>query len=326
MIRVLVSVVLVTAIFSVPADGQAQTGRIYRVAIVELAKETPEHEPSHQAFRAAMRDLGYIEGTNLTLDVRWADNDLGRMQQLVDDVILLRPDVLLGFEVVAQAMRAKTQSIPIVLTGAMEPVKAGLALSLARPAMNVTGSTQLMDQLAAKHVEILREFIPRLTHVGQLVDLASPGCKLIEAHTRQAVQALGATFMPYYVNNRSEVERAFRSMERGRPGALLPCPSPVLFSLRELLFENAIRQGVALTSFVPTNVPLGVLFAYAATIDEGYQRAATYVDKIIKGARPGDLPIEQPSRFRFVINVKTAKAIGVSVPQSLLLRADHVIQ
>ena len=132
--------------------------------------------------------------------------------------------------------------------------------------------------------------------------------------------------MSYPVGNRREVEQAFAQMETERPDALLPCPSPILFSLRDVLFQNAVRMRIPFTSYVVANVPMGVLFSYAATIDEGYQRAALYVDKILKGAKPGDLPIEQPRKYDLVINLKTAKALGLTIPPSLLQRADQVIE
>jgi putative ABC transport system substrate-binding protein len=192
--------------------------------------------------------------------------------------------------------------------------------------LNVTVSTQIMDELTAKHFEILRQIIPRLTRVGQFVDITSPGCKLIEGHARRTAQEMGIAFIPYPVGNQDEIERAFARMPKERPDALLPCPSPVLFSLREVLFQNAVRLQIPFTSYVVTNLPLGVLFSYAATIEEGYRRAAIYVDKIFKGAKAGALPIEQPSRVQFVINLKTAKTFGLTIPPSLLLRADQVIE
>jgi putative ABC transport system substrate-binding protein len=315
-------------VLAAPFAAEAQAGRTYLIADVELAQETEEHKSQIQAFRAAMRDLGYVEGKNLRLYWRFADNDLGRLRALVDEAIALKPDVLLAFEPIVQIMRSKTTSIPIVLTGAFDPVRAGLAQSLGRPGLNVTGSTQVMDQLTAKHFEIFRQILPRLTRIGQLVDTTAPGCRLIEEHARRSAQQLGIVFMPYLVGSRSEVEEAFSRMEkqRERPEALLPCPSPILFSLRALLFESAVRLRIPFSSYVVTNLPLGVLFAYAATIDEGYYRAASYVDKILKGTKPGDLPIEQPSRFQFVINLKTAKALGLTIPPSLLARADHLIE
>ena len=314
------------ALVTRPAVAAAQGATKYRVAVVELAKETPEHKTQQQALRSAMRELGYIEGSNVTIDWRYADNDLGRLRALVSEVIALGPDVLLGFETVAQAMRERTTSIPIVLTGGFDPVRAGLARSLRHPGFNVTGSTQIMDELTAKHFEILRQIIPRLSRVGQLVETTSPGCRIIEEHARRSAQELGIAFIPYTVGNQNEIERAFARMEKERPDALLPCPSPVLFSLREVLFQNAVRLHIPFTSYVVTNLPLGVLFAYAATIDEGYRRAALYVDKILRGAKAGELPIEQPSRVQFVINLRTAKAFGLDIPRPLLLRADRVIE
>jgi putative tryptophan/tyrosine transport system substrate-binding protein len=248
------------ALFVLPLSATAQPGKHYRVAVVELAKDTAEQKSPREAFRAAMRELGYAEGGNVTIEWRYADNDLGRLRTLVDEVIALRPDVLLGFETVAQIMRQRTDSIPIVLTGGFDPVRAGLARTLRLPGFNVTGSTQIMDELTAKHFEILRQIMPRLTRVGQLVDTTSPGCKVIEEHARRAAQHIGAAFIAYPVGNQGEIERAFARMEKERPDALLPCPSPVLFSLREILFQNAVRLQIPFTSYVVANLPLGVLF------------------------------------------------------------------
>jgi putative ABC transport system substrate-binding protein len=313
-------------LLAAPLAVKAQIARTYRIAYVNPASETDERKPHVQALRTALRDLGYIEGTNLIFDVRFAQSDVRRLSSLVDEVLALKPDVLLGFEGVAQLMRAKTTSIPIVLTGAFDPVRAGLAQSLARPGLNVTGSTQLMDQLVAKHIEILREINPHLARIGQFVDTSAPGCKLVEEHARQAARSVGAVLVPYDVTSRDEIKHAFSRIEKGRIDALLPCPSPVLFSARDLLLENALRLRIPFTSFVVASLPLGVLFSYAATIEEGYQRAATYVDKILKGAKPGDLPIEQPTKFELVINLRTAKVLGLTIPPSVLRRADRVIE
>jgi putative ABC transport system substrate-binding protein len=324
--RFLTTIFVTLVLAGSPHATSAQTQRMTRVAYVNIAAETPEHASQRATFRATMRELGYIEGRNLILDWRYADNNPGRHRALVDEVIALNPDVLLGFEVTAQLMRAKTTSIPIILTGAFDPVLAGLAKSLARPALNVTGSTQLMDQLTAKHFELLREIFPNLSRVGQLVDTTAPGCRLIEGYARRSAQQLGVAFRSYPVANRTEIERAFSQMQVERPEALLPCPSPVLFSLRDVLFENAMRTRVPLTSYVVTNLPTGVLLAYAATIDEGYRRAALYVDKVLRGAKPGDLPIEQPTQFKLVVNLKTARTLGIAIPPSVLLKADQVIE
>jgi putative ABC transport system substrate-binding protein len=307
--------------------AEAQTHRIYRLAYVNSASETEERKPHLQAFRVAMRDHGYVESANFNLQVRYADSDSERLRAMVNEVIGMKPDILLGFEDAALVMRAKTTSIPIVLTGALDPVKAGLAQTLARPGLNVTGSTQLMDQLVVKHIEILREILPRrISRIGQLVDTTARGCLVVAEQARAAAQSVGVVFVQYDITTRNDIAEAFSQMRKEQVAAVLPCPSPMLFSFRQELFDNALRQYVPLTSFVTTNVPPGVLFAYAATIEEGYRRAAGYVDKILKGAKPGDLPIEQPTHFRLVFSLKTAKALGLTIPPSLLLRADQVIE
>ena len=315
---------IAAALLLVASFADAQRGRIPRVAYIDFP--TPEGQEAFKIFRVAMRELGYVEGRTVVFDSRIPDLDLRQVPTLVDELIASKPDVLLGNQSVALAMRAKTTSIPIVLTHALDPVSAGLALSLRRPGLNVTGSAQLNDLLPAKHIDILRQILPRLNRVGQLVDTNSSGCKGVEKAAAQAAKSVGATLAPYFVADRNGIEQAFSQMQKVRPDALLPCPSAVLFNHREFLIENAIRLRIPLTSFVVANVPTGVLFAYAAGIGEMHHRAATYVDKILKGAKPGDLPIEQPTKFELVINLKTAKALGIKIPQSVLLRADRVIE
>ena len=303
--------------------ARAQLGRIYRVSLVQLA--SPEPRPHHKQFLDGMRELGYAEGRNLTFDVFDADRDAGNLAAVVNEAIARKPDVLLAWESIAQVIRSRTTTIPIVLTGALDPVKAGLVRSLPRPGTNVTGIAQLNDQLPGKHMEILREILPRLVRVGQLVDDRTSGCKVAEAHSRQAARSIGCTLVPYYVSNRAEILRAFAEMARDPPDALLPCPSAVLYSHRDVLFENVLRLRIPLTSYIVGNVLRGVLFAYAASFNVIYRRLATYVDKILRGAQPGDLPVEQPTTFELVVHLGTARALGLTVPQSILLRADRVI-
>jgi putative ABC transport system substrate-binding protein len=304
----------------------AQTGKVYRVGYLSLGAQTGEGKPYLDTFLAVMRNLGYVEGRGLVFDHRWADGDVGRAGALADELIALKPDVLVGNEAVAQIMRAKTASIPIVLTGAIDPVKAGLAQSLRRPGMNVTGVAQLSDQLPVKHIELMREISPRLSRVGQLVDTTASGCKIVEQQAQLAARRFGLVLVPYYVTNQTEIERAFSQMENERPDVLLPCPSAVLFHHRNLLFDSITRLRIPMTSFIVTNVPQGVLFAYATSLHENFGKAATYVDRILKGAKPGELPIEQPTNFELVINLKTAKALNLVVPRSILVRADRVIE
>jgi putative ABC transport system substrate-binding protein len=158
------------------------------------------------------------------------------------------------------------------------------------------------------------------------VDTSVTGCKLVEEQTRESANRVGASFVPYYVQTRGEIENAFAKMEKERPDVLLPCPSAVLLNYRDLLIENVLRLRIPFTSFIVANVRQGVLFSYASSLLDGNRRAAEYVDKILKGAKPGDLPIEQPRRFEMVINLKTARLLGLTIPQPVILRADQVIE
>ena len=193
--------------------------------------------------------------------------------------------------------------------------------------MNVTGVTLFLDQLAAKHIEIMREIRPRLARVGLIFGATGPSiCKVVEEGARQGGKRAGAILTSYQVANRQQIEAAFTQMRTARPEMLIPCPMPLLFNNRDLLFEGAVRLRIPFTSFVTANLPLGVLFAYAPSFAEGNRKAATYVAKLLKGMRPEGLPIEQPTKIALVINMKTAKVMGLTIPSSLLQRADHLIE
>lgn len=303
-----------------------QQGTVHRVGQLNLGSAGGEVQPYFDTFVAAMRELGYVEGRNLILDRRWADGSVERLGPLVDELIALKPQVLLGNEAIAQIMRAKTNSIPIVLTSSIDPVKTGLARTLSKPGMNVTGITQLNDQLPAKHIELMRDINPQLSRVAQLVDSSASGCKIVEEQARLAAGRFGVTVIPYYVTTQRDIEQAFARMERDRPDVVLACPSGLLFHHRALLFESVRRLRIPMTSFIVANVPDGVLFAYATSLHENLAKAATYVDKILKGASPSDLPIEQPTNFELVLNLKTAQALNLTIPRSILVRADRVIE
>jgi putative ABC transport system substrate-binding protein len=304
--------------------ASAQAGKVYRVASIDSV--TAEGKANAVVFRDAMHALGYVEGRNVVYETRTPDRDFRQVPALVDELIATKPDVLVGTETIAQIMRSKTTTIPIVLSVALDPVAAGLATSLRRPGLNVTGNAQLNNLLPPKHIELMREILPRLQRIGQLVDTTQSNCKVIEEASRTAAKRVGATLVSYNVQNRADLEQAFAQMEAERPDVLLPCPTDVLYNHRDLLFENVLRLRIAYSSFIVANLPQGVLFAYAASIPDLQRKAATYVDKILKGAKPADLPIEQPTKFELVINLRTAKTLGLKIPQSVLLRADRVIE
>jgi putative tryptophan/tyrosine transport system substrate-binding protein len=309
-----------------PLSADPQTSRSYRVAMLGPFS-TAEGAPYREAFFEAMRALGYVQGRNVIFDVRVSDRDRARVPTLVDELIALKPDVLVGDAPSARVMRAKTTSIPIVLAASFDPVGDGLAQSLRQPGMNVTGVTLFLDLLSAKHVDIMREILPRMRRVGLIFDTTlSHNCKLIEGAAGEAARAVGAELVSYNVATRDELARAFSRMGRERPEILLPCPTPLLFNNRDLMYETAARLRIPFTSFVVENVPVGVLFSYGPSFVEGYRKAATYVHKILNGAQPGDLPIEQPTTFELVINLQTAKMVGLTIPPSVMLRSTRVIE
>jgi putative ABC transport system substrate-binding protein len=315
--------VLLTSV-TLPPAAAAQESKIHRVALL-IPFSTAEAQPYRTAFLEGMRALGYSEGRNVFIEVRTSDRDRLRVPALVDELLALKPDVFVSDGNAAAVLRSKT-TIPVVLATSTDPVGSGLAQSWRRPGLNFTGVAVPLDQLAAKHIEIMREIRSPLARVALLVDTTGTTCKVIEDGARQAARSLGAALTSYPVANRSQIEQAFVEMKQAPPDLLLPCPAAMLFDNRDLLFDSAVRLRIPFSSFAVGNVPEGVLFAYSASFTDGYGRAATYVDRILKGARPGDLPIEQPTKFDFIINLKTAKALGLAIPPSVLLRADQVIE
>jgi len=310
-----------------PASGLAQTGKTHRVGLgFQVTKAVAR--PLEEAFIAGLRDHGLVAGRNVLVDIRYADGDAGRLPAIADELIALKPDVLAGFESMAAAMKAKTATIPIVLTNSSNPVGSGLAQSLARPGGNVTGISQQWEDLPPKTIEILRELLPRLTRIGFLLDATFSGSKGIETNAQKSALSVGATLVPYYVASRTELEKAFGAMAKSRPDALLIGGGGVLTNQFEMIVENCRRLRIPFPTVpgVANDTAQAALFLFGANWVQGYRDAASYVDRILKGAKAGDLPIEQPTKFELVINLKVAKALGLTIPQSVLVRADRVIE
>jgi putative ABC transport system substrate-binding protein len=303
----------------------AQTGKIYRVGLTHVGAEDTAKR-TNEAFLSALRGYGYVEGRNLVYEVRYAGGDFGRVPTIVDEIIGLKPDVLAGFESVAKVMREKTSTIPIVLTNSADPVGLGLAQSLARPGGNVTGISTQWELFPSKQLEILREILPRLSRVGLLIDTTAGGSKIGEELTLKAARTIGVTIIPYRVKDRAEIDRALDQVEKDHPDALLFLASAVVYSFRERIYDRTLRLRIPFASSVPSMGDEGALLAYGPSLEQAFRDATKYVDKILKGARPGDLPIEQPTKFDLVINLKTAKTLRLKIPQSMLIRADRVIE
>jgi putative ABC transport system substrate-binding protein len=303
----------------------AQSGGTHRVGLgFQVAKSVAK--PLEDAFVAGLRDHGHVAGKNLVIDVRYADGDTSKLPAIADELIALKPDVLAGFESIARVMKARTSTIPIVLTNSTDPVGVGLAQSLGRPGGNVTGISSQYADLPPKTIEILREILPRLSRVGLLLESAYPGSKAIEDSARTGARKAGATLVPYYLGNLAELEKAFVDMEKARPDALLVGGGGVISNLWGLIVANCQRLKIPFSTGPGVSGEAGALFLFGPSLLQAYRDAARYVDKILKGAKPSDLPIEQPTKFELVINIKTARALGLKIPQAVMLRADRVIE
>jgi ABC-type uncharacterized transport system substrate-binding protein len=280
-----------------------------------------------EAFRQGLRELGYMEGQNLTIYYRWAEGRSDQLPGLAEELVRLKVDVIVTHGAVAtRAARRATAAIPIVFASSGEAVATGLVASLARPGGNVTGLTIIAPELAGKRLELLREAIPRFTRLAVLWNSANPVVVPEFKETEAAARTLGMQIQSLEVTDQGGLAGAFSAMTGERPDAL------IVLSDAMFLSQNAQIVGLAAKSRLPAMyaesefIVAGGLMSYGSNLVVQYRRAATYVDKVLRGARPADLPVEQPTKFELVINLKTAKALGLTIPPSLLGRADELIQ
>jgi putative ABC transport system substrate-binding protein len=303
-----------------------QPGRAYRIGSVYIA-DPASTGPYEAAFLAGLRELGFEHGRNLVYDVRHCNGDQSKLPGFVDELITLQPDLLAGIEPVAQVMRAKTVAIPIILTISADPVGAGLVNSLARPGGNVTGMAGLTEMMAAKQVELLGEILPRLTSVATLLDPGVPATPRIEASVREAAKVRRARVSVYRVRQIGEIARAFEEMERDRPDALVVSGgSGMMFGHRKYIAERALQLRVPLAAERAAQVEAGALFSYGASLHDMFRRAGSLAARVLRGASPADLPVEQATMFEMVINRRTARALDMALPPAVLVRADRVIE
>ena len=311
-----------------------QVGKVYRVGLIastspvsEMAGPEPVH-PSIRAVVQGLRALGYVEGQNLILERRSAEGRFERFGDIVAELVRLKADVIVTVgDLMPRAARAVTTTVPIVMATSDDPVGEGLVQSLARPGGNITGLTLAVGpEIEAKRLELLREMLPgvsRVAYLGSKEDKdwqRPPGKSLLTA-----AQALGVTLV-LAEHTPHQFTEAFTLISRARVEALLISPSPATFADRALIVDFATRARLPSMFAFRQPVELGGLMSYGVNVADNFRRAAGYVDKILKGAKPADLPVEQPTKFELVINLKTAKALGLTIPQSLLVRADEIIQ
>ena len=314
---------------SVRADAQ-QPKKVPLIGYLSSSDPATESARS-EAIRLALRERGYIEGQNIAFEYRYSEGKRDRAPELAAELVRLKVDIIVvagGARWVRPAMNA-TKTIPIVMTGlGLDPVEAGVVESLARPGGNVTGITNLTRELGGKRLELLREAVPKLARVAVLYD---PGTLASVPELKEvlpvAARALGLTVQSWEVRDADGLEKVFAALNKQRPDGLY-----VMGGSPRMTADQKRTVGFALKSRLPSAysrrepVDAGGLMYYGADLADSYRRVAYYVDRMLKGAKPADLPIEQPTKFELVINLKTAKALGITIPPSLLLRADHVIE
>jgi len=314
------------ALLAAPLVAEAQPARSYRLGFLGLASAS-DYAQYVNAFLLGLRELGYVEGRNLVIEYRWADGREERLPELAIQLVRLNPDVLVSHAIGVSAAQQATSTIPIVMGVSSDPVGFGLIKSLAKPGGNTTGVTSQMIDLSSKRLELLREAVPKLKDVAVLSNLALPGLRKGLEETESAARRLGVRVRSFGISaDAAALESVFAAIVRERPNGLIVQPDPIAgrHSIRIAAFaeENRLPTIGGGRQFVVD----GGLLSYGGSFTEGWRLAARYVDKILKGAKPADLPVEQPSTFELAINVKTAKALGLTIPQSLLLRANELIQ
>ncbi|HEY2919012.1 MAG TPA: ABC transporter substrate-binding protein [Candidatus Binatia bacterium] len=309
------------------AVAQAQQPKkVHRIGYLS-GVDAATHSSRSEPFRQALRELGYIEGQNIAIEYRYAEGKLDRLPQLATELVQLKVDIIVSSAPPpTRAAKRATTTIPIVMAFDDDPVGNGFVASLARPGGNITGLSTLAAEISGKQLEILKEIVPRLSHVAIIGTSTTPQYAQVAREIEPAAGALGVTLQYVDVQNSKDIETAFRTANRRRADAVVVLGSPILYAQRKQIVELAVKTGLPATYSRPEYVQDGGLMTYGADINDLFRRAATYVDKILKGAKPAELPVEQPTKFEFVINLKAAKQIGLTIPPNVLARADKVIK
>jgi len=332
--RIGLSVILVVSLFLVPLSaGAQQTGKLFRIGLLSPASPSDANgKPSDlavlfTAFQDSLRELGYVDGQNIKVESRWAEGNYDRLPGLAADLVGLKVDVIVTYGTPAsQAAKRATGTIPIVMAAIIDPVASSLVASLARPGGNVTGQSLMSPDLAEKQLEILKEAVPKISRVAVLHNPANPGNAPQVRHAQDAARTLGVRLQILGARGPSEIDSAFVAMINEHAGGVIVLVDAVLQNNRTRVTNLAARHRLPAVYGLGEYAEVGGLLAYGPNRLDMFRRAATYVDQVLKGAKPGDLPVEQPKKFALIINLKTAKALGLTLPPSLLVRADEIIQ
>jgi ABC-type uncharacterized transport system substrate-binding protein len=308
------------------AQQQKKVHRIGYLAQLDPAFESTRSE----AIRLALRELGYIEGQNIAIEYRYAEGKAERLPELAAELVRLKVDIIVaaGADNLVRAAKNATKTIPIVMSGqGIDPVEAGLVGSLARPGGNVTGLTNLTGELGGKRLELLKQAVPKVARVAALYDPTAMGSlRQLKEDLPVSARALGLTIQLWEVRDADGFEKVFTALSKERPDGLYVLGGTLMRANEKRIVDFALKSRLPSMYFTREFVDAGGLISYGAERADSYRRVAYYVDRILKGAKPADLPVERPTKFELVINLKTAKQIGVTIPQKVLARADKVIK
>jgi putative ABC transport system substrate-binding protein len=310
-------------LLAISLTAEAQPPKVPTIGVLSLA--FPDKSGCVDRVRRGLDDLGYVEGRTHILELRWAKDRVDLLPSLVADLVRINVDVIVSASDAAGVVKEATTSIPIVLASSFYPVEAGIIMSLAHPGGNVTGVTHFTPELMAKRVQLAKELVPRASRIA-LLRLPGHLQDLVVRDMGAAARQLGTELQPIEVRRVEDLSAAFDAAVKGRAQAVMSTQGPFFWRHRTQIAQLALKHRLPSLSGEPTAAEAGTLLFYGPDVMEGCQRAAKYVDRILKGAKPADLPVEQPTKIDLIINVKTAKALGLRVPQSLLLRADRVIE
>jgi putative tryptophan/tyrosine transport system substrate-binding protein len=283
--------------------------------------------PRFEALRQGLRAFGWVEGQNIVIEGRWADGQMERLPELAGQLVQLQPDVIVTFsDQPSRAVRDATSTLPIVFAAHADPVGTGLVASYAQPGGNVTGATTMAPQLAGKRLELLTQAAPAVERVGAIFNIGDPAMTNAYSRTLAAAQTLGIEMQPLGVRTPNDLDGAYAAAVEGRLDAILVITDPLLVRSRDRLVELSTKNGLPTMSGDPAFAASGGLMSYGPNLTSRLERSAYYVDRILRGARPADLPVEQPTTFELAINLRTAQALGLTIPPHVLLQATEILQ
>jgi putative tryptophan/tyrosine transport system substrate-binding protein len=304
-----------------------QAGKVYRIGLLAGSAHDPRAKRGYEVLQQGLRELGYVEGKNVILEYRFAEENVALLPELAADLVRRNVDIIVaaGHPMVLAAKQATT-TIPIVMTVPTDPVETGLVESLARPGGNITGLTNLVVEIAGKPLELFKETVPTLVRVAVFYDAANPANFLHAQAVQTAGHALGLTVQLWEVRGPDDFARIFAALRQERPDGLYVTGGPLLRAHEKRIIDFAVQSGFPSVHEGREAVAAGGLLSYAYDLADQYRRVASYVDKILQGTRAAELPVERPMKFELIINLKTAKALGLTIPPSILFQADEVIQ